>query len=73
MASDRRIPVGLVPFEWIEYIRGHDSEDNKPRIVCRFKGKKWYKRYKSPFKQIGYVTENPHYRVGIDPDSMRYK
>ena len=70
--SDERIPVGLVPFEWIEYVREHDSEDNKPIVVCRFKGKRWYKRFKSPFKEISYVIDNPKYREGTDPEFMRY-
>ena len=70
-ASDKRIPVGLVPFEWIEYIRDHDSEDNKFIIVCKFKGVKWYKNFKSPFKEINYMYENPHYSKGTDPSFMR--
>lgn len=55
LRSDKdKIPVGLVPFEWIEYIREHDSEDNKIIVVCKFKGIKWYKNFKSPFKEINY-------------------
>lgn len=71
MASDKRIPVGLVPFEWIEYIRDHDSEDNKFIIVCKFKGVKWYKNFKSPFKEISYMFKNTHYSDGTDPGFMR--
>lgn len=72
MGSDERIPLGLVPFEWIEYIRGHDSEDNKPIIVCKFKGVKWYKKFKSPFKEINYVFNNPHYNKDTDPYFMMF-
>jgi len=46
MPSSDEIPVGLIPFDWIEIIREHDSEDNKPIIVCKFKGVKWYKNFK---------------------------
>lgn len=71
IASDKRIPVGLVPFEWIEYIRDHDSEDNKPIIACKFKGVKWYKNFKSPFSEINYMSKNPHYNKNTDPSSMK--
>lgn len=72
MASDNRIPVGLVPFEWIEYVRDHDSEDNKFIIVCKFKGVKWYDDFKSPFKEINYLFNNPNYDKGTDPSFLRY-
>lgn len=68
--SDERIPVGLVPFGWIEYVRGYDSEDNKPIIVCKFKGVKWYKRFKSPFREISYMYRNPYYDKDTDPTFM---
>jgi hypothetical protein len=71
-ADDKRIPIGLVPFEWIEYIREHDSEDNKPIIVCKFKGVKWYKNFKSPFKEISYMLKNPHYDKNKDPSFMKF-
>ena len=57
MPSNEDIPVGLVPFEWIEYVRDSDNEDNKPIIVCKFKGVKWFKKFKSPFKEINYIYE----------------
>lgn len=72
MASDKRIPVGLVPFEWIEYIRDHDSEDNKFIIVCKFKGIKRYRNFKSPFKEISYMFKNPHYDKNTDPSFMKF-
>jgi hypothetical protein len=72
MPSDSNIPVGLVPFDWIEYVREHDSEDNKPIIVCKFKGIKWYKNFKSPFKEINYFYKNTNFKEGADPDFMRY-
>jgi hypothetical protein len=72
MPSDENIPVGLVPFEWIEYVRDHDSEDNKPIIVCKFRGAKWHKNFKSPFREINYIYKNPHYKVNSDPDFMMF-
>ena len=43
---------GLIPFDWIEYVRPNDSEDSCSIIVCKFKGIKWYKKFKSPIKEI---------------------
>lgn len=71
--SDDDIPVGLIPFEWIDYVRlSGDSEDAKPIIVCKFNGIRWYKRFKSPFKEINYIYENPRYKEGLDPKFMRF-
>lgn len=67
MPSNENIPVGLVPFEWIEYVREHDSEDNKPIVVCKFKGVKWYKNFKSPFREINYIYKNPNFSAHITP------
>lgn len=72
MPNNENIPAGLVPFEWIEYVRDHDSEDNKPIVVCKFKGVKWYKNFKSPFKEINSLYHNPNFRNGADPDFLRY-
>jgi hypothetical protein len=72
MPSDENIPVGLVPFEWIEYVREHDSEDNKPIVVCKFKGVKWYKNFKSPFREINRIYKNQNFREGSDPDFLIY-
>lgn len=69
--TDKRIPVDLVPFEWIEYIRDHDSEDNKFILVCRFNGVKWYKNFKSPFKEIAYMYKNPNFDSSRDPSFMK--
>lgn len=73
MPSDKEnIPCGLVPFDWIEYTREHDSEDNKPIIVCKFKGVKWYKPFKSPFKEMYPIYLNKSYEEGYDPKFMMY-
>ena len=76
-STDEYIPVGLVPFEWIEYIRDHDSEDNKAIIGCKFNGviwykKSWYKKFKSPFIEIEKYIKNPSYTYD-QPNSYRYK
>lgn len=65
------IPVGIIPFEWIEYIRDYDSEDNKYIIVCKFKGVKYFKNFKSPFKEIGSIYENEDYKE-TDPKFLKY-
>ncbi|HNV97703.1 MAG TPA: hypothetical protein PKL13_05415 [bacterium] len=70
--SDENIPVGLVPFEWIEYIRDSDGEDNKPIIVCKFKGVKWFKKFKSPFKEINHIYKNKSYKEGSDPEFLKF-
>jgi hypothetical protein len=70
--DDEKIPVGLIPFAWIAYIREYDSEDNSPIVVCKFKGIKWYKKFKSPFKEINYVYRNTKYQEAIDPKSFLY-
>jgi hypothetical protein len=70
--NDEDIPVGLVPFEWIEYTRNHDSEDNKPVIVCKFKGIKWYQKFKSPFREINDIYKNPDYKENSDPSFMMF-
>ncbi|NMD00101.1 MAG: hypothetical protein GYA62_10315 [Bacteroidales bacterium] len=72
MPSDKNIPVGLVPFEWIEYARDHDSEDNKSIIVCKFKGIKWYKKFRSPFREINFIYKNSSYKENSDPHFMMY-
>lgn len=72
MPSDENIPVGLVPFEWIEYVRDHDSEDNKSIIVCKFKGIKWYKKFRSPFREINYIYKNLNYEENSDPSFMMF-
>lgn len=67
--EDGKIPVGLIPFEWIKFVRSHDSEDWKPIIVCDFKGVKYYKNFKSAFSEINHFYRNPNYKEG-DPNFM---
>ncbi|MBP9691172.1 hypothetical protein KBD81_03785 [Candidatus Woesebacteria bacterium] len=72
LPSDGNIPVGLVPFEWIEYVRDYDSDDNKPIVVCRFKGMKWFKRHRSPFREINYIYHNQNYKESSDPSFLKF-
>ena len=44
--------LGIIPFDWIEYVRPYDSEDSVAIVICKFKGIKWYKNFKSPIKEI---------------------
>ena len=57
LRDSNKFVTGLIPFEWIEYIAKNDSEDNSIIIVCKFKGIKWYKNFKSPIKEI--LNRNP--------------
>ena len=52
LRDSNKFVTGLIPFEWIEYIAENDSEDNSVIIVCKFKGVKWYKNFKSPIREI---------------------
>ncbi len=70
--GDENIPVGLIPFEWVDYVRNNDSEDNKLIIVCKFKGIKWYSEFKSPFKEINYIYLNPRYNKDHDPNFLKF-
>lgn len=67
------IKTGLVPFEWIEYIRlDGDSQDTKPIIVCKFKGVKYYKKFNSPFSELYCMYVNSMYNSKIDPPWHMY-
>lgn len=46
------LKLGIVPFDWIEYVRPYDSEDSVAIVVCKFKGIKWNKNFKIPIKEI---------------------
>ena len=72
-------PVGIVPYEWIEYVdlRG-DEYGYVPLFYCRFKGKtnwNFWKRLKFfgyPYKNLVYYRENEVYHEGSDPADMKY-
>lgn len=52
LRDSNNFKAGLIPFDWIEYVRPYDSEDASVILVCKFKGIKWYKNFKSPIKEI---------------------
>jgi hypothetical protein len=72
-------PVGLIPYDWIEYIdvRG-DEFGYVPLIYCHYKGKtnwKFWKKlrfYGFPYKKTIYYRKNEHYDDKTDPQNMRY-
>jgi len=71
-SQENKIPIATIPFEWIEYVREYDSEDNKVIVVCKFKGIKYFKKFKSPFSTIEHYQENRQYTEG-QPNIFRYK
>ena len=87
LGENEGIKTGLVPFEWIKFIKEEgDAEHKKPIIVCDFKGEvsftkklmrmmrgemKYYENYKSPFEEFGYIYKNLQYVEGM-PEFKRY-
>lgn len=73
-------PVGVVPYEWIEYVdlRG-DEYGYVPLFYCHFKGKtnwNFWKRLKFfgyPYKNLVYYRESEVYHEGNDPADMKYR
>ena len=59
-------PVGVIPYEWIEYIdmRG-DEFSYRPQFFTKFKGLK-----KFPYKYITYYRKSNVYHKGSDPIDM---
>lgn len=73
-------PVGIVPYEWVEYIDLHGDEYGYvPLFYCHFKGKtnwNFWKRLKFfgyPYKNLVYYRESEVYREGNDPTDMKYR
>ncbi|MDP4010092.1 MAG: hypothetical protein Q8P53_03905 [Candidatus Shapirobacteria bacterium] len=72
-------PVGIVPYDWIEYL---DSEGDEygyvPLIYCYFKGRVYWKFWKKllffgyPYKKIIYYKLNEIYNERNDPRDMKY-
>ncbi len=64
--------LGLIPFEWIEYIRDNDSEDNKFIMVCKFIGsKRFSSKNKKPFKYFYKIYKNKNYS-STDPQIFKF-
>lgn len=70
--QDGQLYLGLIPFDWIEYARDNDSEDNKWIMVCSFKGSKRFSgKNKTPFKYFYKIYKNKNYSQG-DPESFKF-
>jgi len=73
-------PVGIVPYDWIEYI---DLEGDEyafvPLFYCHFKGKtnwKFWKRllfFGYPYKKMTFYKKSDVYEEGKDPQDMKYE
>jgi len=72
--------VGVVPYEWIEYV---DLEGDEyayvPLFYCHYKGKVYWKKswriflpFGYPYKEIVYYKESTVYHEGSDPIDMKY-
>lgn len=73
--------VGIIPYEWIEYIDLHGDEYGYvPLFYCYFKGRIYWKRslkrflpFGYPYKEIVYYRESEVYHEGSDPVDMKYR
>jgi len=74
-------PVGIVPYEWIEYVDFYGDEYGYvPIFYCYFKGKRYWKKslkrflpFGYPYKNIVYYRENEDYHEGSGPADMKYR
>lgn len=73
-------PVGVVPYEWIEYVDATGDEyAYVPLFYCHFNGKtnwKFWVRFLFfcyPYKQISYYRLSDVYREDNDPIEMKYE
>lgn len=74
-------PVGIVPYEWIEFIDlNGDEYGYVPLFFCRFKAnvywKKSWRRFIPmgyPYKKLVYYRESDVYHEGSDPVGMKYR
>jgi len=73
-------PVGIVPYEWIEYIDAYGDEyDYLPQFFVHFNGKRHWKKslkrflpFGYPYRTIVYYRESETYREGSMPLDMKY-
>ncbi len=73
-------PVGLVPYEWIEYVDPDGDEYGwVPLFYCKFKGriywKNWWRKlipFGYPYKEICYYKKSDTYHEGSDPKDMEW-
>ncbi|MEI8249521.1 MAG: hypothetical protein WCG07_03455, partial [Candidatus Taylorbacteria bacterium] len=61
--------VGIVPYEWIEYIDSSGDEFSyRPQFFAKFKGLN-----KTPYKYLAYYIKSDIYREGNDPWDMQWR
>lgn len=74
-------PVGLVPYEWIEYVDLEGDEyEGVPLFYTKFKGpiywKSWWRKLIPvgyPYKELTYHRKSDMYREGSDPADMEWR
>jgi hypothetical protein len=72
-------PVGLVPYEWIEYIDPDGDEyDYSPLVYCKFNSRIYWKPWRRflslgyPHEKIYYYKKSNVYNEDNDPADMEY-
>ena len=73
-------PVGLVPYEWIEYVDLEGDEyEGVPLFYCKFRGKIYWKSlcrrlipFGYPYKYLTYYKKSDVYHEGSDPADMEW-
>lgn len=73
-------PVGIVPYDWIEYIDPEGDEYGYvPLIYCHFKGRTNWKFWKHllffsyPYKKMTYYKKRNDYKESNSPSDMEYE
>lgn len=73
------IPVGVVPYDWIDFVDLEGDEFGyTPIFFVHFKGKvlwSWWRKFipfGSPYIKIVYYRRSETYRKGIDPRDMEW-
>lgn len=72
--------IGVVPYEWIEYVDSRGDEyAYVPLFYCHYKGKVYWKKswrrflpFGYPYKEVIYYRESRVYHEGSDPVDMKY-
>lgn len=72
--------VGLIPYEWIEYVDLEGDEyEGVPLFYCKFRGKiywkSWWRRlipFGYPYKYLTYYCKSDVYHKGSDPADMEW-
>lgn len=61
-------PVGLIPYEWIEYVDTNGDEFSyRPQLFVQFRGKG-----KCPYKEVRYYKRSDVFEKDRDPLEMEY-